>query len=147
MLRSGPFACVFLACLGVFQLQAVGADGPSDVVKVIVPFVEKHCVQCHGEKKPKGDVSLDVFKDEASIVKARKTWMRVLEQLHSGEMPPQGKPKPTVDEAERFVQAVRAVFDRFDRAAKPDPGRVTMRRLSRTEYVNTIRDLVGVNVT
>ncbi len=118
----------------------------SDVAKVIVPFVEKHCVHCHGEKKPKGDVSLHLFKDEASILKARKTWIRVLEQLHSGEMPPQGRPKPAFDEAERFTKAVKSVFDRFDRTAKRDPGAVTMRRLNKAEYVNTIRDLVGVTI-
>ena len=114
--------------------------------KVIVPFVEKHCVHCHGEKKPKGDVSLHAFKDEASILKARKTWIRVLDQLRSGEMPPQGRPKPSFDDAERFTKAVHGIFERFDRTAKPDPGVVTMRRLNKAEYVNTVRDLVGVTI-
>jgi len=63
-------------------LQSVGsAQNVSDVAKVIVPFVEKHCVNCHGEKKQKGEVTLHVFKDEASILKARKMWVRVLDQL------------------------------------------------------------------
>ena len=129
-----------------FGSTEVRAQGAPDAAKVIVLFVEKHCVQCHGAKKPKGDVSLDAFKDEASILKARKTWMRVLDQLHAGEMPPQGRPKPAFDEAERFAKAVRGVFDRFDRTAKPDPGVVTMRRLNKAEYVNTVRDLVGVTI-
>ena len=128
-------------------LQSVGsAQNVSDVAKVIVPFVEKHCVNCHGEKKQKGEVTLHVFKDEASILKARKMWVRVLDQLHAGEMPPEGKPRPAFDEAERFVKAVHGVFERFDRTAKRDPGEVTIRRLNRVEYANTVRDLVGVTI-
>lgn len=61
-------------------------------------------------------------------------------------MPPQGRPKPAFDEAERFNKAVRGVFDRFDRTARRDPGVVTMRRLNLAEYVNTVRDLVGVTI-
>jgi hypothetical protein len=128
-------------------LQSVGsAQNVSDVAKVIVPFVEKHCVNCHGEKKQNGEVTLHVFKDEASILKARKLWVRVLDQLHAGEMPPEGKPRPAVDEAERFAKAVHGVFERFDRTAKRDPGEVTIRRLNRVEYANTVRDLVGVTI-
>jgi hypothetical protein len=143
----------WLMVLGIAATLEIWADrspaiaqDASDVAKVIVPFVEKHCAHCHGEKKPKGDVSLHLFKDEASILKGRKTWIRVLEQLHSGEMPPQGRPKPAFDEAERFNKAVRGIFERFDRTAKRDPGVVTMRRLNRAEYVNTVRDLVGVTI-
>ncbi|MEI7688259.1 MAG: DUF1592 domain-containing protein, partial [Planctomycetota bacterium] len=91
-------------------------------------------------------MSLHVFKDEASILKSRKTWVRVLDQIHSGEMPPQGRPKPAFDEAERFAKAVHGVFERFDRTAKRDPGEVTIRRLNRVEYANTVRDLVGVTI-
>ncbi|MEI7683634.1 MAG: DUF1592 domain-containing protein [Planctomycetota bacterium] len=141
----------YFPCLALTLLVAIGgepcrAQDASAVAKVIVPFVEKHCVSCHSEKKPKGDVSLYVFKDEASILKARKTWFRVLEQLHSGEMPPQGRPKPAFDDAERFAKAVKGLFERHDRNAKRDPGVVTMRRLNKAEYVNTVRDLVGYNI-
>lgn len=146
MIRSVFLAWGALAWLGVFSHQTIGAEGPSDVAKVIVPFVEKHCVHCHGEKMPKGDVSLNAYKDEASILKARKTWGRALEQLTAGEMPPQGRPKPAFEDAERFAKAVKSVFERFDRTAKRDPGLVTMRRLNRVEYVNTVRDLVGVTI-
>lgn len=131
--------------VGSTSLPASVQDA-ADAMKVIVPFVEKHCVHCHGEKKPKGDVSLHAFKDEPGVIKARKTWVRVLEQLHAGEMPPQGRPKPAFDEAERFTRAVKSLFDRYDRTAKRDPGLVTMRRLNKAEYVNTIRDLLAVSI-
>ncbi len=72
----------------------VRAQDSADVAKVIVPFVEKHCVQCHGEKKPKGDVTLYVFKDDESILKAHTVWLTVVEKVRSGEMPFKGKPQP-----------------------------------------------------
>ena len=149
MTRS--FLKLWRTLLPVFVLVSVNpsdvrAQSSSDVTKVIVPFVQKHCVQCHGEKKPKGDVSLSVFKDDGAIWKARTTWNHVLEQLGGGLMPPQGKPKPAPEETERFTLAVRNLFERLDRAAPRDPGFVTMRRLNRAEYVNTVRDLLGVGI-
>jgi len=149
-LRVG-LVCQNLPCLALTLFIAIGgepcrAQDSSDVAKAIVPFVKKHCGQCHSEKEPKGDVSLSVFSDEAAIWKARTTWNHVLDQLGGGLMPPKGKPKPTPEEAERFTLAVRNLFERLDRTAPRDPGLVTMRRLNRVEYVNTVRDLLGVAI-
>ncbi len=113
---------------------------------MIVPFVEKHCVHCHGEKKPKGDLSLHTFKDDESILKAHKTWLMVLEKVRSGEMPPKGKSQLSPQEVEQFEKGVKGVFERYARSGKRDPGRVTMRRLSKFEYQTTIRDLLGVHI-
>ncbi|MFO0825566.1 MAG: DUF1592 domain-containing protein [Gemmataceae bacterium] len=108
-------------------------------------FVKKHCISCHSGPKPKADFSLDQFTDDASILKDRKAWNRVLDVLKAGEMPPDPKPKPTATELEAFTKLVGGIFEKYDRNAKPDPGRVTMRRLNRNEYNNTIRDLVGID--
>lgn len=109
-----------------------------------VAFLKAHCLSCHAGAKPKADLALDTYADDAALLKDRKTWTRVADVLKAGEMPPP-KPRPAAAEVERFVQLVDDVFARHDRAAKPDPGRVTMRRLNRTEYNHTIRDLVGVD--
>ena len=75
----------------------------------------------------------------------RSAWDNVLRMIATSEMPPKAKPRPTVAEAEQFTDHIKAVFDYADRHAKPDPGRVTMRRLNRQEYTNTVRDLVGAD--
>ena len=119
------------------------ADAPFD--KVIAPFVAKHCFVCHGDlKKPKGSLSLFGYKDEKGLLKDRKVWVSVLQMIASGEMPPQERPQPTVEEIEGFQKALYGIFDKADQG-KRDPGKVTMRRLNRVEYKNTIRDLVGVD--
>ena len=141
----------YLPCLALPLFVAI-ADEPcraqdaADVAKVIVPFVEKHCVDCHGEKKQKGDVSLHVFKDDESILKAHTVWLTVVEKVRSGEMPPKGKPQPSPQEVEQFEKGVKGVFERFARSGKRNPGRVVMRRLSKYEYQCTIRDLLGVTI-
>jgi Protein of unknown function (DUF1592)/Protein of unknown function (DUF1588)/Protein of unknown function (DUF1587)/Protein of unknown function (DUF1585)/Protein of unknown function (DUF1595)/Planctomycete cytochrome C len=110
-----------------------------------VAFLKTHCVVCHGEKKKNADVALHTFTDEASLLKDRKLWQSVLRVVESGEMPPKPKPKPTVAELDGFKKSVTAAFANADKNAKPDPGRITVRRLNKTEYTNTVRDLIGVD--
>jgi hypothetical protein len=110
-----------------------------------VAFLQKHCLACHGQKVKRADVALHAIRDEAALLKHRKLLETVLGVLERGEMPPAKRPRPALAESEAFAAVVRDVFARADRAARPDPGRVVIRRLNRTEYNNTIRDLVGVD--
>ena len=136
-------ALYVLTLMGVSS--ALAADGPAaDFGKEGRPFLEKYCIGCHGGKSPKGEMSLEPYRDAESVVKQRKVWLNVLKMIATGEMPPEKKPRPNVKEAEAFTALMKAVFDHADKNAKPDPGRVTMRRLNRLEYRNTIRDLIGV---
>lgn len=128
---------------GVSHAPIIAADAP-DFAKSGRKFVETYCLKCHSGNKPKASLSLEPFRDSASLIRERKTWDVVLSRIATSEMPPKGHKKPSVAEAVAFTDLVKAVFDHHDRNAKPDPGRVTMRRLNRAEYRNTIRDLVGV---
>ncbi len=110
-----------------------------------VAFMQKHCVSCHGKEKQKADLALHDFRDAASLLKARKKWKGILDAVEQHEMPPDDEPQPTADERRIFLESARAVFSEYDKNAKPDPGRVTLRRLNRVEYNNTIRDLTGVD--
>jgi hypothetical protein len=124
---------------------APGDGSPSAFAKDAIPFLEKNCLRCHGDKVKKGKLALNVYRDEKAVAQDRKTWERVLHLVEEGEMPPSGRPRPPAADVEAFTRTVRAIFERADRAARPDPGHVTVRRLNRTEYNNTIRDLVGVD--
>ena len=110
-----------------------------------VPFLQKNCLSCHSGAKPKAELSLDGYKDSASLIKNRKVWDNVVKNIISGEMPPKSKPRPTVKESENFISLVQSIFDFNDRNAKPNPGNVTVRRLNRVEYKNTVRDLIGID--
>ena len=128
--------------LGV--LKSVAAESPPAFEGAGRAFIQKHCLQCHSGKQPKAELSLEPFQDAASLVPERKIWQNALRMIATGEMPPKDRPRPSLTEVTEFTELVRAVFDHADRNAKPDPGRVTMRRLNRFEYRNTIRDLIGV---
>jgi len=118
---------------------------PGAFGKESVAFLTKHCIACHGPQKKKADLVLHTYKDDQSLLADRKIWNKVLEVLQAGEMPPEGRPRPPLAEVEAFTHTVSAVFAHADRTGKRDPGHVTIRRLNRAEYNNTIRDLVGVD--
>ena len=120
-------------------------DSPPDFSKTGVAFLKQHCLECHSGDKPKAELSLSSFLDNGSVVRKRTTWESVLKMVESGEMPPETKPKPDIKEIEAFTSLARAIFEHHDKNAKPNPGRVTMRRLNRIEYANTLRDLVGAD--
>lgn len=84
------------------------------------------------------------FTDPSSIHDGRDAWETILRQVRGGEMPPRGMPRPAPTELEAFVKTIEDSFEQIDRAMTPDPGRVTARRLNRSEYSNTVRDLLGV---
>lgn len=111
--------------------------------KQIVPLLDKYCYSCHGNGKKKGDFVLDVYKAQADAVNDPKAWEKVLENMRSHTMPPEEKPQPKLEEVELISKWIEAQVFACD-CDNPDPGRVTLRRLNRAEYNNTIRDLVGV---
>jgi hypothetical protein len=117
------------------------AAGP-EFTQANVAFLNKYCIKCHAAEMPKAGLSLHTFKDAASVLKGRKHWDSVIDMIESGEMPPEKQPRPTADEQAAFLKSVRAIFEHADTSGKPDPGSVTIRRLNRTEYNNTVRDLL-----
>ena len=119
------------------------AHGEVSYEKQIVPLLDKYCYSCHGNGKKKGDFVLDVYKEHADAVNDPKAWEKVLQNLQSRAMPPENKPQPSVNESEFIARWIESKVFNCD-CDNPDPGRVTLRRLNRAEYNNTIRDLVGV---
>lgn len=134
---------------GLVASIAVAADDSAALanrfVGEAVPFVKKHCVECHGATEPKADLSLAGDLDVKALVTRRGVWENVVDMVETGQMPPKDVAKVDPVEVDKFVTLVKAAFDDADRHAKPDPGRVTVRRLNRVEYNNTIHDLVGVD--
>ena len=120
------------------------ASGQPAYAKQIKPLLSKYCYDCHGHGKHKGDLALDAYPDEASILKDRKRWEMVLKNVRGAVMPPEKKPQPSPEERELMANWIESEIFQCD-CDHPDPGRVTLRRLNRVEYNNTIRDLVGVN--
>ena len=108
-------------------------------------FLEDYCFSCHAGDQPAAEVSLDAFTDNHSLIENRDIWERILDMVTTGQMPPSESEQPPINTSESFVEHIDAIFENADRTAKPDPGRVTVRRLNRVEYKNTVRDLLGAD--
>ena len=139
MLRLG-FAGVLAGCAAMGSLLA------QDFRKDVQPFLEKYCYDCHGNDKTKADLNLELFKDASGFYRDQRLWRQVVTQVVAGEMPPpERKTRPTHAEIEGLQGHVRGLLNQAVAQAKVDPGKVTVRRLNRTEYNNTIRDLCYVD--
>jgi mono/diheme cytochrome c family protein len=112
----------------------------------IQPIFAKYCVQCHGGSKPKAHLGLDAFKNEESILKSPEVLDKIQEKIRAREMPPKDKPQPNREELKLLSTWLDAKLAKLSQPSdQRDPGRVTIRRLNRVEYNNTIRDLVGID--
>ncbi len=124
--------------------KAAPADAPVSYQKQIAPLLQQYCVKCHGGAKPKAQLALDRIKTDQEAATQRKTWDAVIRALQAHEMPPAEKPQPRAAERDLFLRFLGQQLAAVDCTKKRDPGRVTIRRLNRVEYNNTIRDLLGV---
>lgn len=138
------FAAGWGACVAGVVLAMVGtAAQADDYVAKVQPLIENYCHDCHADGTSKGNVAFDAFPNAEARRADHTFWLKVMKNLRAGLMPPAKKAKPDaaeLAEIERWIQ--RDVF-RLD-PANPDPGRVTLRRLNRVEYQNTVRDLMGI---
>ncbi len=114
--------------------------------KTILPFLTDNCVYCHNAKKQSGGLNLESFTTADTFSSQRDSWDHILQKIQTGEMPPKGAPKPDPAEVKRVIDFLESEFTRLDKLVKPDPGRVTARRLNRAEYNNTVRDLLGIDI-
>lgn len=115
-----------------------------DFRKDVLPLLERYCHDCHGDGMDKGGVRLDGHESEAALMADRGLWLTALKNVRSGMMPPPKKRQPTAAEKAVLERWILGDVFQLD-PARPDPGRVTVRRLNRVEYRNTIKDLMGVD--
>ena len=128
--------------LGALVCAFVSTAAAQDFQKDIAPFLNKYCTDCHDAEQAKGHLNLEAFKDDSRFFRDQRIWREVVSQVTSGEMPPvKKKVRPTAGEIEGLQTAVHKLLANAIAKAKPDPGEVTIRRLNRMEFNNTIRDL------
>jgi hypothetical protein len=126
---------------GACRLPAA-EPAPVSYANEVVPLLRRYCTHCHGGDRPKANLALDRHADEAAARRDRTTWEKVQRSLRAGDMPPAGSKQPTAAERDLLRRFLGGQLT----AGPRDPGRVTLRRLNRTEYNNTIRDLLGVDL-
>lgn len=111
----------------------------------VVPFLEKHCFSCHGPEKQKGDLRLDDLEIDFADTSTLSHWIEVMDNINLGEMPPEDEPVPAVDEISAVAGWIASEIRHAEQVARSTGGRVMIRRLNRTEYANTVRDLLHLD--
>jgi mono/diheme cytochrome c family protein len=123
---------------------AAQTDHAAVYEKEILPILEDHCYSCHGDGEDKGKVTFDTFGSTTELMNQPELWVHVLKNIRGGLMPPEKKDRIPSEDFAKLEQWIKSGPLKLD-PANPDPGRVTLRRLNRVEYRNTIRDLMGID--
>ncbi|MGD1068606.1 MAG: DUF1592 domain-containing protein [Bryobacteraceae bacterium] len=135
-------AVALTVAAGLLQAQVpVNAAFDRDVR----PVIAGTCAGCHSATLASGGLNLVALNSAATIAAQQEIWEKILQKVRSGEMPPKGVPRPPQATMEAMMRSIEAGLDQATRNAPRDPGRVTVRRLNRNEYANSVRDLLGVN--
>jgi len=108
--------------------------------------LESRCLVCHGTDEPQGGVDLSSAKNRDDIYLQGRNWNKVLRVVRAHEMPPKSEEAPSDEERQLLVDWIEASLRSADCSQQDEPGRVTVRRLNRIEYQNTIRDLLGMEL-
>jgi cytochrome c553 len=135
-----------LLALGLSLALPARISGQADeFASAVRPVLTRTCAQCHNAQLSSGGLNVTGLTAPESLVAHREDWEKILRRLRVGDMPPPGVAKPAPAELAAMTGYIERALERADAAVKPDPGRMTAHRLNRTEYANTIRDLLGVH--
>ena len=115
---------------------------PVTLAEKIQPLLKEFCFDCHNPDKTKGDLNLVPIAANAKLEEHREVWEKVAELMESREMPPAKKPQPTDAQRDLVLHYLDGQLSKLDCTKEKNPGKVTIRRLNKAEYGNTIRDLL-----
>ena len=137
-----------LACLMTLWLCDLSSASPPEV---LFPdkhrsFFKAHCLDCHDSATQEGKVDLETLSFKITSVEQAEIWQKVLNTLNSGEMPPEDSEQPDNTEKADFLDDLARTMVAARQVLSDSGGKITMRRLNRREYRNTIEQLTGVNV-
>ncbi len=106
---------------------------------------DAHCMDCHDADTQKGKVNLEDLPLEVNTLEQAELWQKVLNVMNSGEMPPENKRQPEKEAKADFLEDLAKTMVLARKKLSDSGGQITMRRLNRREYHNTIESLTGVS--
>ncbi len=135
---------IALGCFLLFVFCSNSSAMPSDFDDIVQPYLKQHCLECHGEKAKAG-YRVDQLGSDFKVAHVADQWKEVIDRINAGDMPPKEKPRPQIEQSTAVVAWVQQQLREVDLRAKNAGGRITMRRLNRDEYANSIRDLLHID--
>ena len=107
-------------------------------------ILKKYCLECHSTAEQQGELDLERFKSLTEVRQGTKAWLKVVEMLDNGEMPPKDAEQPSPEVRKELRGWIERYLHAEALANAGDPGPVVLRRLNNAEYTYTVRDLTGV---
>lgn len=131
--------------------SAENASAPSPSAESAMPeavheVLQKFCLDCHGTEEPSGGVTLSKVQSQSDVYHDGRVWNKVIRVTRDLSMPPKTEKAPSDAERQLLANWVESSLRSVKCESEHEPGRVTVRRLNRIEYENTLRDLLGVTV-
>ena len=120
-------------------------DDRAPFAEAIQPYIEEHCVRCHGAEKQKGDFRIDELSTDFRDEHDTEMWFEVVTRIGASEMPPEDEPQPDPAVSDHVVSWISDRIKEGEAARKAKRAPVEHYRLSREEYSNTVYDLLGVH--
>lgn len=117
---------------------------PAGAVKASWPLLQNYCEKCHNATDWAGGVAFDTM-DPGSVGQDAEVWEKAVRKLRGGLMPPPGKPQPALAARRALLKALVTTLDAAA-ATRPDVGNVVLHRLNRTEYANSIEEILDLQI-
>lgn len=143
-LRIAPANPLIVCCLAIILPNTAHAQGVA-YPETIQSFLKAYCYECHGVKLSEGELRLDTIAADFVNRPHADHWAEVLDRVNLGEMPPQDSRQPSTDELLAVTEWISSNIQNARQSNDSTGGRVLLRRLTRLEYANTIRDLLKVD--
>lgn len=133
---------------GVFGLLVLGGVwmSPSSFAQplsaAVQGFVQDHCLDCHDEEMAKGGLNLEALQFVLSDGSNADRWVEIFDRVRAGEMPPKKKPRPDEKRQSLFLSELQRRLHEAASKGVAANGRAALRRLSRVEYANSLKDIL-----
>jgi Protein of unknown function (DUF1592)/Protein of unknown function (DUF1588)/Protein of unknown function (DUF1587)/Protein of unknown function (DUF1585)/Protein of unknown function (DUF1595)/Planctomycete cytochrome C len=114
--------------------------------EAVMPLLDRYCMDCHDSETHKGGLNLDELAHEPTQGANALTWEHVFDRVAKGEMPPKNKRQPAAEEKAAWLAELAQSLRSESLAMQQKEGRGPVRRMTRTEYENTISDLLHIRV-
>ena len=131
-----------IASLAVISPWFLPAQADQEAVE---SFFEAHCYDCHDSDGQKGGIDLFELSRDLNDPAAFSTWVKVHDVIQKGEMPPRKKPRPDTDDIKTTTEWLDRELHRTDQLRVQENGRIRLRRMTRSEFENTLKELLALD--
>jgi hypothetical protein len=140
------FKLLSLCGLSLLGANLSAIEKPThDFDKDIKPILDKFCIRCHGERKQKGDVRLDLLNPDYVKGPDAEAWHAALDVINTADMPPDDVKQPSTEERRKLVDWMTTSL-KYAKEMKRGKQSTVIRRLTKAQYNNSLKDILGVEI-